>query len=121
MIRWARAVLLPAAMLCTGALSQAQVASTVPCVEPVPPAASGASAPLPPPRLRSLHYRCLTLAEGQRVRAGTPIAYVGDTGNAENGDHHLHFGIARMGIAERWWQGTPINPYPVIAGAQARR
>ena len=70
MIRWARAVLLPAAMLCTGALSQAQVASTVPCVEPVPPAASGASAPLPPPRLRSLHYRCLTRAAGQRVLVG---------------------------------------------------
>jgi hypothetical protein len=24
-----------------------------------------------------------------------------------------------MAPGERWWQGTPINPYPVLAGKKA--
>lgn len=62
------------------------------------------------------------LTEGQRVTAGQPIAYVGDTGNAAPGVHHLHFGVSRMQPGEGWWQGTPIDPYPLLlAGAgQAR-
>lgn len=62
------------------------------------------------------------LTEGQRVTAGQPIAYVGDTGNAAPGVHHLHFGVSQMQPGEGWWQGTPIDPYPLLlAGAgQAR-
>lgn len=62
------------------------------------------------------------LTEGQRVTAGQPIAYVGDTGNAAPGVHHLHFGVSRMEPGEGWWQGTPVDPYPLLlAGAgQAR-
>ena len=29
---------------------------------------------------------------------------------------HLHFAINRMNPGEKWWQGTPINPYPLLAG-----
>lgn len=57
------------------------------------------------------------LAEGSAVRAGQPIAFVGDTGNAGAGNFHLHFGISRMQPNERWWQGQPVNPYPLLAGS----
>lgn len=61
------------------------------------------------------------LAEGRRVRAGETIAYVGDTGNAGAGNYHLHFAVARMAPGERWWQGTPVDPYPLLAGARSAR
>ncbi|MBX3594502.1 M23 family metallopeptidase [Sphingomonas sp.] len=59
--------------------------------------------------------------QGRRVRAGDPIAYVGDTGNAGPGNYHLHFGIATMAPGERWWQGTPIDPYPLLAAGRQGR
>lgn len=61
------------------------------------------------------------LREGQRVSAGDHIGYVGDTGNAGAGNDHLHFGITHMARGERWWQGTPINPHPVLAGSAVER
>lgn len=60
------------------------------------------------------------LAEGQRVRRGQVIGYVGRTGNAAAAGPHLHFAINRMEPGEPWWQGTPINPYPLLAGKRAR-
>lgn len=56
------------------------------------------------------------LAEGQRVRRGTPIGHVGSTGNASPAGPHLHFAIHRMQPGEGWWQGSAINPYPLLAG-----
>lgn len=61
------------------------------------------------------------MAEGRRVRAGETIGYVGDSGNAGAGNYHLHFAVARMAPGERWWQGTPIDPYPLLAGARSAR
>ncbi len=61
------------------------------------------------------------IGEGLAVRAGEQIGYVGDTGNSGAGNYHLHFAIARMRPGERWWQGEPINPYPLLAGARAAR
>jgi murein DD-endopeptidase MepM/ murein hydrolase activator NlpD len=60
------------------------------------------------------------LAEGQRVRRGQPIGRVGHTGNAAGAGPHLHFAINRMQPGERWWQGSPINPYPLLAGKQGK-
>jgi peptidoglycan LD-endopeptidase LytH len=54
------------------------------------------------------------VGEGQVVRAGDPIATVGDTGSAA-GTPHLHFEIKTMQPGERWWQGTNVNPYPLLA------
>lgn len=68
-----------------------------------------------------LRAYALGMAEGRRVRAGETIGYVGDTGNAGAGNYHLHFAVARMAPGERWWQGTPIDPYPLLAGARAGR
>lgn len=56
------------------------------------------------------------LREGQRVRQGDPIGTVGSTGNANPAGPHLHFAVNRMNAGERWWQGTPVNPYPLLAG-----
>ena len=56
------------------------------------------------------------LGEGQRVARGDPIGLVGSTGNANPAGPHLHFAINRMAEGERWWQGTPVNPYPLLAG-----
>jgi murein DD-endopeptidase MepM/ murein hydrolase activator NlpD len=61
------------------------------------------------------------LAEGQRIRRGDPIGFVGSTGNASAEGPHLHFAISRMGPGDRWWQGAPINPYPLLAGRGPRR
>jgi murein DD-endopeptidase MepM/ murein hydrolase activator NlpD len=61
------------------------------------------------------------LAEGRRVERGTPIGFVGSTGNANPGGPHLHFAIHRMGKGEKWWQGSPVNPYPLLAGKAVAR
>ena len=54
------------------------------------------------------------LAEGDPVRQGQIIAYVGDTGNAGAGNYHLHFSIAAVSDPKRYWEGTNINPYPLL-------
>ena len=54
------------------------------------------------------------LAEGDLVRQGQVIAYVGDTGNAGTGNYHLHFSIAAVSDPKRYWEGANINPYPLL-------
>jgi peptidoglycan LD-endopeptidase LytH len=56
------------------------------------------------------------LREGQQVRRGSPIGFVGYSGNANPAGPHLHFAINRMQPGEKWYQGVPINPYPLLAG-----
>jgi murein DD-endopeptidase MepM/ murein hydrolase activator NlpD len=60
------------------------------------------------------------LAEGQQVKQGQFIGRVGHTGNASAEGPHLHFAINQMKAGEKWWQGTPINPYPLLAGKQTK-
>jgi len=59
------------------------------------------------------------LAEGQQVKRGQVIARVGHTGDASAAGPHLHFAINSMGPSDHWWNGTPINPYPLLAGKKA--
>lgn len=54
------------------------------------------------------------LREGQFVKQGDVIGYVGITGNAPPGTPHLHFAIEVLTAEKRWWKGTPINPYPLL-------
>ena len=54
------------------------------------------------------------LKEGSFVRRGDTIAHVGDTGNAGPGNYHLHFSIAAVSDPKRYWEGTNINPYPLL-------
>ena len=59
------------------------------------------------------------LAEGQQVKQGQLLGRVGHTGNASPSGPHLHFAINRMQPGEKWYQGAPINPYPLLAGKKA--
>jgi murein DD-endopeptidase MepM/ murein hydrolase activator NlpD len=56
------------------------------------------------------------LAEGQQLKRGQLVGRVGHTGNASAEGPHLHFAINRMQPNEKWYQGSPINPYPLLAG-----
>ena len=61
------------------------------------------------------------LAEGQHLQRGSAIGFVGHSGDASAAGPHLHFAINQMQQGEKWYQGTPINPYPLLAGAPASR
>src|SRR5581483_7892628 len=54
--------------------------------------------------------------EGQDVKRGDVIGYVGSTGNALATAPHLHFAMFRLGPEKRWWQGAAIDPYPLLMG-----
>jgi peptidoglycan LD-endopeptidase LytH len=53
------------------------------------------------------------LQDGQQVRRGEVIGYVGSTGNASDDAPHLHFAIFQLNAERQWWKGDPINPYDV--------
>jgi murein DD-endopeptidase MepM/ murein hydrolase activator NlpD len=57
-----------------------------------------------------------SLREGGQIRRGDPIGRIGSTGNANPAGPHLHFAIHHMAPGEKWYQGTAINPYPLLAG-----
>jgi peptidoglycan LD-endopeptidase LytH len=56
------------------------------------------------------------LTEGQRVARGDRLGSVGSSGNANPAGPHLHFAVHQMGPHEPWYEGTPVNPYPLLAG-----
>ena len=56
------------------------------------------------------------LHEGQVVRRGDVLGYVGSTGNASPEAPHLHFALFRLGPERQWWKGEAMNPYPLLAG-----
>jgi len=61
------------------------------------------------------------LHEGQVVKTGDPLGYVGDTGDAGAGNFHLHFGLTRTSPDQHWYQGEDVNPYPYLAGKPSQR
>ena len=54
------------------------------------------------------------VVEGMPIKRGDVIGYVGSTGNANPEAPHLHFAIFQLGPEKHWWQGTAINPYPLL-------
>ena len=56
------------------------------------------------------------LAEGQTVRRGSVLGYVGSSGNASVDAPHLHFALFRLGPEKQWWKGEPINPFGFLGG-----
>ena len=58
------------------------------------------------------------IQDGSPLKRGQVIGYVGFTGNASPSAPHLHFAIARSDDVKRWWQGTPVDPLPLL---QSRR
>ena len=59
------------------------------------------------------------LAEGKQLARGDLIGFVGSSGDASAAAPHLHFAIFVLGPEKRWWQGTAINPYPILSGQPA--
>lgn len=72
-----------------------------------------------PERTRAYYYAHLQgyapgIAERQPLRRGQVIGYVGSSGNASADAPHLHFAIFELGPEQHWWEGTALNPYPVL-------
>jgi murein DD-endopeptidase MepM/ murein hydrolase activator NlpD len=53
------------------------------------------------------------LKEGDLVRPGDVIGYVGSTGNV-TGSPHLHFSVHTVTDPNRWWKGRDLNPYDLL-------
>ena len=58
-----------------------------------------------------------SLREGQHVKAGQVIGYVGSTGNADPRVPHLHMAVTELGPLKEWWKGVVLNPYPALVEA----
>jgi murein DD-endopeptidase MepM/ murein hydrolase activator NlpD len=57
------------------------------------------------------------LSAGKRIAKGDTLGYVGTSGNAPENTPHLHFQIMRMRRGGRYWNGEPLNPYPLLQHA----
>jgi murein DD-endopeptidase MepM/ murein hydrolase activator NlpD len=61
-----------------------------------------------------LQRRADDVKEGDLVKQGTTIGFVGDTGNAGAGNFHLHFSVSAISDPKRYWNGVSIDPYPLL-------
>ena len=64
------------------------------------------------------------IKEGDVLKRGDLVGYVGVTGNSDPNGPHLHFAVFELTPEKQWWKGTPVNPYPLMgdqapAGTQA--
>jgi murein DD-endopeptidase MepM/ murein hydrolase activator NlpD len=55
------------------------------------------------------------IKEGQLLKRGDLVGYVGVTGNSDPNAPHLHFAVVQLTPEKQWWKGTPVNPYPLMA------
>jgi murein DD-endopeptidase MepM/ murein hydrolase activator NlpD len=58
-----------------------------------------------------------SMGAGKAITKGDTLGYVGTSGNAPENTPHLHFQIMRMRGGGRYWNGEPINPYPLLKQA----
>ena len=54
------------------------------------------------------------LRENTLLRKGDVLGYVGSTGNASPQAPHLHFAVSKLGPDRKWWEGTAIDPLPLL-------
>jgi murein DD-endopeptidase MepM/ murein hydrolase activator NlpD len=60
------------------------------------------------------------LHEGDAIKQGQVIGYVGTSGNAPPNTPHLHFAVFELGPERQWWRGTPLDPYVVFRHTSPR-
>ena len=56
------------------------------------------------------------IKEGDVLKRGDLVGYVGVTGNSDPNGPHLHFAVFELTPEKQWWKGTPVNPYPLLGG-----
>jgi murein DD-endopeptidase MepM/ murein hydrolase activator NlpD len=61
------------------------------------------------------------LREGQSVKRGDVLGYVGTTGNAPPDTPHLHFQLMKILDERHYSTGTPLNPLPFFTTMGATR
>ena len=54
------------------------------------------------------------LKEGDALKRGQVIGYVGSTGDASPDAPHLHFSIFRLTPEKQWWKGEAVNPFGLL-------
>lgn len=54
------------------------------------------------------------VAQGTLLRKGDVLGYVGSTGDASPNAPHLHFAVFQLGPNKKWWQGTAVDPLPLL-------
>jgi murein DD-endopeptidase MepM/ murein hydrolase activator NlpD len=54
------------------------------------------------------------IREGQQVKTGDLLGFVGDTGAGSGGNPHLHFSVTRVTPQQKWYEGEDVNPYPML-------
>ena len=54
------------------------------------------------------------LHDGQVVKQGDVLGYVGTSGNAPPNTPHLHFAVFELDDTGRWWKGKALDPYTVF-------
>jgi murein DD-endopeptidase MepM/ murein hydrolase activator NlpD len=59
--------------------------------------------------------------DGRPLMRGDTIGYVGTTGNAPKDLPHLHFQVMRMPADHKFWNGDPVNPYPLLSRTTSRQ
>lgn len=68
-----------------------------------------------------MQKRADNLKEKDFVKRGTVVGYVGDTGNSGAGNYHLHFTVTVIADGQRYWEGSDVNPYPLLKEALESR
>jgi murein DD-endopeptidase MepM/ murein hydrolase activator NlpD len=61
-----------------------------------------------------LERYAIGLREGDPIKEGQVIGYVGTSGNAPKNTPHLHFAVFELGPERQWWKGKAIDPYPLF-------
>lgn len=54
------------------------------------------------------------IKEGNVLKRGDLVGYVGSTGDASPSAPHLHFAVVELTPAKEWWKGTSVNPFPMM-------
>jgi peptidoglycan LD-endopeptidase LytH len=52
--------------------------------------------------------------QGTLLRKGDVLGYVGSTGDASYNAPHLHFAVFLLGPDKKWWEGTAVDPLPLL-------